>query len=122
MTELGERGINVSNTHTHAHTHTRARARTRVQNTQTARQVANVCVCVCVCMCVQLSGGQKARVALARAAYSQPDIALLDDPLSAVDPRVARVLFTRCIGNQGMLKVRCTCMLCVFVRALHTSA
>lgn len=51
---------------------------------------------------VNLSGGQKARVALARAAYSGADVLLLDDPLSAVDPRVARVLFDRCIsGGSG---------------------
>jgi len=46
---------------------------------------------------VTLSGGQKARVALARAAYSNANIMLLDDPLSAVDPKVGRELFSRCI-------------------------
>jgi ABC-type multidrug transport system fused ATPase/permease subunit len=50
---------------------------------------------------VTLSGGQKARVALARAAYSQPDVALLDDPLSAVDAGVGRQLFDRCIAGGG---------------------
>ena len=51
------------------------------------------------------AGGQKARLALARAAYSRADIMLLDDPLSAVDPRVGRVLFRECLGPQGIMKV-----------------
>ena len=37
---------------------------------------------------VTLSGGQKARVCLARALYSKAQVYLLDDPLSAVDTRV----------------------------------
>ncbi len=44
---------------------------------------------------VTLSGGQKARVNLARAVYNQADIYLLDDPLSAVDTKVARHLFEK---------------------------
>ncbi len=47
---------------------------------------------------VTLSGGQKARVSLARAIYHQADIYLLDDPLSAVDTAVAKHLFDRYIG------------------------
>lgn len=35
---------------------------------------------------VNLSGGQKQRISLARAAYAQPGLLVLDDPLSAVDP------------------------------------
>jgi ABC-type multidrug transport system fused ATPase/permease subunit len=46
---------------------------------------------------ITLSGGQKARVALARALYVTSDICLLDDPLSAVDSKVAQELFQRCI-------------------------
>ena len=46
---------------------------------------------------VNVSGGQKARISLARACYSQADIYLLDDPLSAVDSRVAKNIFQDCI-------------------------
>ena len=52
---------------------------------------------------VNLSGGQKARLALARAAYTEAQLYLLDDPLSAVDAHVARHLFTKLIGPQGLL-------------------
>ena len=51
---------------------------------------------------ITLSGGQKARVSLARAVYTNRDIILLDDPLSAVDPEVCNALFTQCI--RGILK------------------
>jgi ATP-binding cassette subfamily C (CFTR/MRP) protein 4 len=42
---------------------------------------------------VTLSGGQRARLSFARALYSNSDIYLLDDPLSAVDSKVAKDLF-----------------------------
>ncbi|KAF0701401.1 Aste57867_8103 [Aphanomyces stellatus] len=45
---------------------------------------------------VTLSGGQKARVSLARACYSNADIFILDSPLSAVDAIVANEIFTKC--------------------------
>ncbi|EQC34930.1 hypothetical protein SDRG_07728 [Saprolegnia diclina VS20] len=45
---------------------------------------------------INLSGGQKARIALARACYSDADIFILDSPLSAVDAIVASEIFTKC--------------------------
>jgi len=49
-----------------------------------------------------LSGGQKARLALARALYANADIYLLDDPLSAVDAKIAKSIYTEAIT--GLLK------------------
>ncbi|KAJ7607493.1 multidrug resistance-associated ABC transporter [Roridomyces roridus] len=46
---------------------------------------------------INLSGGQKARVSLARAAYSHTDVVLLDDPLSAVDSHVGKAILEQCI-------------------------
>ena len=39
-----------------------------------------------------LSGGQKSRITLARALYSDADIYLLDEPLSAVDSKIGRTI------------------------------
>lgn len=46
---------------------------------------------------ITLSGGQKARISLARAVYADKDIILLDDVLSAVDARVAKHIMNNCI-------------------------
>lgn len=46
---------------------------------------------------ISISGGQKARIALSRAVYSDADLYLLDDPLSACDAHVGKALFFNCI-------------------------
>lgn len=53
---------------------------------------------------INLSGGQKQRISLARAIYSNADIFMLDDPLSAVDSHVGRLIFDKVIGPSGLLK------------------
>ncbi|XP_013107786.2 probable multidrug resistance-associated protein lethal(2)03659 isoform X2 [Stomoxys calcitrans] len=55
---------------------------------------------------VSLSGGQKARINLARAVYRKADIYLLDDPLSAVDTHVGKHIFERCINDFLSNKIR----------------
>ena len=44
---------------------------------------------------VTLSGGQKQRVSLARTVYSQPDVAIFDDPLSALDASTGKMVFEK---------------------------
>lgn len=44
-------------------------------------------------------GGQKQRISLARAVYSDRELYLLDDPLSAVDTQVGKHIFEECINN-----------------------
>ncbi|ODV97947.1 hypothetical protein PACTADRAFT_47775 [Pachysolen tannophilus NRRL Y-2460] len=51
---------------------------------------------------ITLSGGQKARISLARAVYANKDIILLDDVLSAVDARVGKHIMDNCLD--GLLK------------------
>ncbi|EGZ11447.1 hypothetical protein PHYSODRAFT_338156 [Phytophthora sojae] len=46
---------------------------------------------------INLSGGQKARVSLARACYSDTDVFILDSPLAAVDAVVQSAIFSQCI-------------------------
>jgi ABC-type multidrug transport system fused ATPase/permease subunit len=55
---------------------------------------------------INLSGGQKQRVSVARAAYSDKDIIILDDPMSALDPEVGGALFRECIVKELNKKTR----------------
>ncbi|XP_050309650.1 ATP-binding cassette sub-family C member 4-like isoform X2 [Anthonomus grandis grandis] len=55
---------------------------------------------------VSLSGGQRARINLARAIYQQADVYLLDDPLSAVDTHVGKHLFDQCVVDYLRNKTR----------------
>ncbi|XP_077519149.1 multidrug resistance-associated protein 1-like [Amblyomma americanum] len=52
---------------------------------------------------INLSGGQKLRLSLARAVYHNADVYLLDDPFSAVDVHVAAHLFEHVVGPTGIL-------------------
>ncbi len=52
---------------------------------------------------ISLSGGQKARLTLARAVYARADVYLLDDCLSAVDQHVGRHLIDNVFGSKGLL-------------------
>lgn len=55
---------------------------------------------------VNLSGGQKQRIALARAVFAEADIYLLDSPLSAVDSKVGKDIFNRCLRGLLSKKTR----------------
>ncbi|XP_063223958.1 ATP-binding cassette sub-family C member 4-like [Bacillus rossius redtenbacheri] len=55
---------------------------------------------------VSLSGGQRARINLARAVYRNADLYLLDDPLSAVDTHVGKHLFDMCLRGYLASKTR----------------
>ncbi|KAH0582641.1 hypothetical protein H2248_010564 [Termitomyces sp. 'cryptogamus'] len=55
---------------------------------------------------ITLSGGQRARISLARAVYARADLVLLDDCLAAVDSHVARHVFDNVIGSYGLLATK----------------
>ena len=55
---------------------------------------------------INLSGGQKARISLARAVYSDKDTILMDDPLSALDANVKKRIFKLVIMRKLVHKTR----------------
>ncbi|RPA89809.1 hypothetical protein L873DRAFT_1831877 [Choiromyces venosus 120613-1] len=58
------------------------------------------CVNIVLTFLVTLSGGQKARLALARAVYSPAQTVLLDDVLSALDAGTSKLVFEKCIKGE----------------------
>ncbi|KAL7412630.1 hypothetical protein BDY24DRAFT_442169 [Mrakia frigida] len=64
---------------------------------------------------VTLSGGQKARITLARAVYSNAQIILMDDILSALDAHTAKWIVEKCLSSQ-LIKGRT-----VIIASHHTS-
>jgi len=66
---------------------------------------------------VNLSGGQKARLGLARAVYQDRDIYLLDDPISALDVKVRKNIINNVIN--GVLKGKTTILVTHAIDFLH---
>lgn len=66
---------------------------------------------------INLSGGQKARISLARAIYADTDILLLDDPLSAVDAHVGRHIMENALC--GVLQGKCRILATHQLHVLH---
>lgn len=63
----------------------------------------------------QLSGGERQRVAVARALIAQPECLLADEPVSSLNPELAREVL-------GLLKAECTNSGCTVICALHDTA
>ena len=55
---------------------------------------------------INLSGGQKARISIARALYSDCDIYMFDDPISALDANVGKNIINNCICDYLKNKTR----------------
>jgi len=58
---------------------------------------------------ITISGGQRQRIAIARAAYARADLVVLDDPLSAMDPHVGKIVFESCLMGLLADKTRVFC-------------
>jgi ABC-type lipoprotein export system ATPase subunit len=66
---------------------------------------------------ITVSGGQKQRLNVARATYSNADIVLMDDPLSAVDAHVGRHIMDNAIC--GLLRDKCRVLATHQLHVLH---
>lgn len=66
---------------------------------------------------INLSGGQKARIGLARSVYQDQDILLFDDPISALDSHVKKDIFHQVF--QGFLKDKTRILITHAVDFIH---
>jgi ABC-type sulfate/molybdate transport systems ATPase subunit len=66
---------------------------------------------------INLSGGQKARLALARAVYARPDVLIMDDPISALDPHVRKDIFDQVFC--GLMKGKTQILVTHAVEFIH---
>jgi ATP-binding cassette, subfamily C (CFTR/MRP), member 1 len=94
-TEIGEKGINLSgNLYLSCYRFSRA----HISSLGGQKVVSSSCLVPLTLL------PRQARISLARAAYSDADIVLLDDPLSAVDAHVGKAIVENCLSNGPLSK------------------
>lgn len=67
---------------------------------------------------LKLSGGQRSRIAIARAVYSRKPIAIFDDPFSGLDRATEKAVFMQVFSEQGLLKQNSTAVV-LATHAVH---